>query len=73
MSEGEGDIIIKGGSVKIVFDDTRYPSQSGNRNDHQNNSRKITQIRVLDGSGKELYSSGENNSGLDYEVRVTTN
>ena len=73
MSEGEGDIIIKGGSVKILFDDTLYPTQSSNRNDHQNDNRRITQIRVLDVNGGILYSTGENNGGLDYEVRVTTN
>lgn len=72
MSEGGADIIIKGGSVKIFFEDGLYPKQGSDPKNHENKNVKIIQIRVLDGSNKELFNSGVNNGGLDWEIRVST-
>lgn len=73
MGDSGADIIIKGGSVKIYFNDADYPKKNGDPKEHENPNRKITKIRVLDGSGGELYSSGDHQNGLDYEIRVSTN
>lgn len=45
MSGGSGDIIIKGGSVEIVFSERMFPGQDGK---YGNQQRGIASVEVTD-------------------------
>jgi hypothetical protein len=66
MANG-GDIIIRGGSVDIQYDESLYRKDGawGHVSD-----KKMTRITVVDDSGKTVYDSGENKNGLKWEVRA---
>ena len=68
-SNGSGDIIIKGASVHVQFDDAGY-TKNGSKHDHQN--KKITKIVVVDENGVEKLNSGDSPGGLKWTVTVTT-
>ena len=72
MGDGGGDIIIKGGSVDLQFDDTLYKKNPGDPKKHENATRKITRIVVLDDKGGEVFNSGDYPGGLKWTVTVTT-
>lgn len=63
-----GDIIIKGGSVDLTYDDTYYPRDPENPNRHTNSNRKITRIVI---TGDVTYDSGEFPEGLKCEIKTT--
>jgi hypothetical protein len=69
MSGGSGDIIIKGGSVEVIFDSELYPEDPKNPGSHKNPNRKITRIVI---SGDISYDSGVHPEGLVCEVRTST-
>ena len=71
MSEGE-DIIIKGGSIELEFDDTVYPRNPSNPKKHQNPNRKISRIVVVDENGGQKYDSGESPNGMKWTITVST-
>jgi hypothetical protein len=71
MSEGE-DIIIKGGSIEIEFDDDVYPNNPSNPKKHQNPNRKISRIVVVDENSGQKYDSGESQNGLKWTITVST-
>ena len=59
---GGGDIIIKGGSVDLQFDDDVYKKNSGgDPKKHENPNGKITRIVVADENDVEKYNSGNEN------------
>lgn len=59
---GGGDIIIKGGSVDLQFDDTLYKKNNGgDPKGHENPNGKITKIVVADENDVERYNSGNEN------------
>jgi hypothetical protein len=72
MSDGSGEIIIKGASVHVEFNGTIYKKDPNDPNKHDNANRKITKIVVVDESGAEKYNSGDNPGGLKWEVTVST-
>jgi hypothetical protein len=57
MANG-GDIIIKGGSVDIDFDNAYYPSEPGRRG-HKNDKQTIARVTVDDGGGTSKYDSDD--------------
>jgi hypothetical protein len=63
-----GDIIIKGGSVDLTYDETYYPRDSENPKKHTNSNKKITRIII---TGDVTYDSGEFPDGLKCEIRTT--
>ena len=67
MSNGN-DIIIKGGSVDIIFNDNDYPP--GGNGSHKG-QRKMQQIVVLDGQNNPVYDS-QNADVKRWQVIVTT-
>ena len=71
MSEtnGSGEIIIKGSSVHVQFDDAGY-IKNGSKHDHA--GKKITKIVVVDENGVEQCNSGDTPGGLKWKVTVTT-
>jgi hypothetical protein len=69
MGSGSGDIIIKGGSVEVVFDGLLYPVDLQDPLSHKNANRKITRIVI---SGDVSFDSGVHTEGLRCEVRAST-
>jgi hypothetical protein len=72
MSDDPGNIIIKGGSVDLDYDDTIYVKESGNPKIHKNENRNITRILVLDEKKAPVYDSEQHNEGLRWTVTVYT-
>jgi len=71
MANG-GDIIIKGGSVDLDFDDNVYKKDDPAKpKKHLNKNGKITQIVVVDENGVEKCNSGVSPSGLKWTITVT--
>ena len=69
MANGN-DIIIKGGSVDIDYDESLYPKEPGNSRNHKSYDKKITRVTVKDDSGDVRYDSGEDTHGLVWEIKV---
>jgi hypothetical protein len=67
MANGS-DIIIKGGSVNIQYDDSIYLKE-GSWN-HINLDKTLTRITIVDENGRSIYDSGENPAGLKWEIRA---
>jgi hypothetical protein len=67
MANG-GDIIIKGGSVDIQYDDSLYVKE-GEWN-HINLNKRITRITITDENEKLLYDSDVNSNGLRWEIKA---
>lgn len=72
MAEGGGAIIIKGGSVQLIFDNSLYQQESGDPSSYKDDSRKIVNVQVQDGDGKLRYDSGADDDGLDWTITVST-
>ncbi|HBB90075.1 MAG TPA: hypothetical protein DC047_20935 [Blastocatellia bacterium] len=56
MANG-GDIIIKGSSVDIDYDDTKYPKEAGKPRNHKASDQTITRVTVEDGNNTVKYDS----------------
>lgn len=56
MANG-GDIIIKGGSVDIDYDDAVYPPESGKPRNHKSRDKTITRVTVADEGNALRYDS----------------
>jgi hypothetical protein len=70
MADG-GDIIIRGGSVDLDYDDAVYPPVPGQSRKHNNRDKKIRQITITDG-GTILFDSGDHPEGLAFTISVLT-
>ena len=66
---GGGDIIIKGGSVDLIFDERLYPKASNDPSSYTNPDRKITRVLI---TGDISFDSGEKPEGWLCDIRVTT-
>jgi hypothetical protein len=69
MSGGSGDIIIKGGSVDLNYDESLYPKDPKDPNSHKNEDKKIMRVVI---TGDISYDSGDHPEGLRCEIRTTT-
>jgi hypothetical protein len=72
MSDGSGEIIIKGESVHVEFNGTLFKRNPADPNKHDNANRKITQIVVADENGLEKFNSGDNPGGLKWQITIST-
>ena len=73
MGEGGSDIIIKGGSVELEFDETVYRKQSGDPKKYKHDNRKISRIEIYDEQEQEVKTySAEGNNGLKWTVKIIT-
>jgi hypothetical protein len=63
-----GDIIIKGGSVELDYDETIYQRDPLDPRLHKNATRKLTRV-VIDGDIS--YDSGENKEGFTCTITTT--
>ena len=64
MANG-GDIIIKGSSVDLNYDESVYPKDSIDHQKHKNQNKKITRVLI---TGDISFDSGEHPSGLVCEI-----
>ena len=71
MGEGSGDIIIKGGSVDVNFNDTLYKKDPADPRKHENLNRKITRITIVDDNKQTMYDR-EDDNGLTWTITVST-
>ena len=67
MANGN-DIIIRGGSVDLEYDEGVYPKDSSDPRKHKNDNRKVTRVVI---TGDINYDSGEQANGLKCEVRIS--
>lgn len=67
MANG-ADIIIKGGSVELEFDDAVYPKEPGSPKKHKNNGKKITRVVI---TGDIAFDSGDQPNGISCEIRAS--
>lgn len=72
MSDGGGEIIIKGGSVELLFSEAVYKKNNGDPKKHENAGRKITRIVIVDENNGQKFDSGDNQGGLRWTVTVST-
>jgi len=56
MANG-GDIIIKGGSVDIDYDDAVYPPETGKPRKHKSNNQTIVRVTVADEGNNLKYDT----------------
>jgi hypothetical protein len=71
MGEGSGEIIIKGGSIELSFDDGLYQKVPNDPGIYRNQNRRITRIVVEDEEGKVKLDSGEG-VGQQWTITVST-
>lgn len=72
MSDGSGEIIIKGGSVDLQFNESVYKKNPNDPKKHENADRKITGIVIVDENGAEQFNSGDKPNGLKWTITVST-
>lgn len=65
MSNGSTDIIIKGGSVEVHFDDNVYEQDPQNPQKYRNEEKKIRRIVI---TGDLSYDSGSKPGGWQCEI-----
>jgi hypothetical protein len=66
MDDGS-DIIIKGGSVELNYDEHFYPVDPSDPRRHKSDNKKIVRIRI---TGDLDYDSGEHPNGLRCDITV---
>jgi hypothetical protein len=64
MANG-GDIIIKGSSVDIDYDESVYPKDPNDHKKHKNQNKKITRVLI---TGDISFDSGDHPNGLVCEI-----
>ena len=63
-----GDIIIKGGSVDLEYDESIYQKDPADPKSHKNSTRKITRVVI---TGDISYDSGDHPEGLRCTITTT--
>jgi hypothetical protein len=63
-----GDIIIKGGSVDLEYDESVYQKDPADPKSHKNSTRKITRVVI---TGDISYDSGDHPEGLRCTITTT--
>ncbi len=64
MANG-ADIIIKGSSVDIDYDEAVYPRDSSDHKKHKNQNKKITRVLI---TGDINFDSGDHPNGLRCDI-----
>ena len=64
MANG-GDIIIKGNSVDIDYDEAVYPKDPANPKKHKHQNKTVTRVLI---TGDINFDSGEHPNGLKCEI-----
>jgi hypothetical protein len=66
MANG-ADIIIKGSSVDINYDEAVYPRDPNEHQKHKNQNKKITQVVI---TGDINFDSGDHPNGLRCDISI---
>jgi hypothetical protein len=69
MGDTGSDIIIKGGSVELSYDEPTYPQDNGDPKAHKNANKKITRV-TISGGGLD-FDSGEHQGGLLCTITIS--
>ncbi len=73
MSDGSGEIIIKGGSVQVILDTGLFVKEADtDPASHKHDTRKITRVTVEDENEKLQFDSGLSDEGLKWTITVST-
>jgi hypothetical protein len=67
MANG-ADIIIKGGSVELEYDEGVYPKEPGEPKKHKNHTKKVTRVVI---TGDIAFDSGEQLNGIKCEIKAS--
>jgi len=67
MSNGTADIIIKGGSAELYFDDDIYEQDPRNPTKHSNKDKKITRVVI---TGDLSFDSDKKAKGWPCEIKI---
>jgi hypothetical protein len=67
MANG-ADIIIKGGSVELEFDEAVYPKEPGEPKKHKNHNKKVTRVVI---TGDIAFDSGDQPNGISCEITAS--
>ena len=62
-----GEIIIKGGSVELEFDETVYPKDPRDPKKYKNGNKKITRVVI---TGDISFDSGDRPQGLKCKIQA---
>ena len=62
------DIIIKGGSIDLQYDEAEYPRDNADPKRHKNANRKLTRVVI---TGDITFDSGERPGGFTCDIRAT--
>jgi hypothetical protein len=68
MSDGSGDIIIKAGSVNLIYDESVYPKDPRDPKSHLAATKKVTRIVI---TGEISFDSGDYPQGLQCQITTT--
>ena len=68
MAEGS-DIIIKGGSVELNYDEGIYPKDSKDPKRHSNPGKKITRVVI---TGDIAYDSQDHPGGIICNIEISS-
>ena len=63
----DANIIIKGGSIDLIFDSAVYPQDPPDPRSHRNPSKKISRIVI---TGDISFDTGDHPSGLSCMITV---
>jgi hypothetical protein len=69
MSDGGGDIIIKGGSVDLQYDESIYQKNAADPKSHKNANRRITRVVI---TGDISFDSEEHPEGLSCIITTSS-
>ncbi|MFN2509812.1 MAG: hypothetical protein ABR568_00035 [Pyrinomonadaceae bacterium] len=67
MSNGTSDIIIKGGSAEVHFDDGIYEQDPTDPNKYSNEDKKVMRVLI---TGDLSFDSGNKTEGWHCEITV---
>jgi hypothetical protein len=70
-----GEIIIKGGSVEVEYDDKTYVGVPGEPRKHRAEDKKIIQVEITDETNPAkpvlIFNSEEHLGGLKWKIKAT--
>jgi len=67
MANG-ADIIIKGGSVELEYDEAVYPKDPSAPKKHKNQNKKVTRVVI---TGDIAFDSGEQPNGISCSITAS--
>ncbi len=64
--DGGGDIVIRGGSCELIYNDGKYPRDPANPNKHKNiENQKVVRVII---TGEISFDTGDHPDGMTCEI-----